>query len=120
MLVGVTKYALVFPSLVEDDIVNFGLFKGYFFITVMSFSVILSATFTLLTNSFVVCVKKDAEDLEQPVFICSIFIFLGSFIPSVQNKRPSKTLTEVMLLFLLNFKKPKSEKTISWSSIKDS
>ena len=73
--------------------------KGYFFITVMCSSSTLSPVTMLepspcsLTN-FVVVAK--GFEVAAPNINLFIFIFLGSFLLSVQNSKPSITLIPVI------------------------
>ena len=72
---------------------------GLFFITVICSSFISSPVSVPLTYK-VVCVLK----LLVPALHLSMFIFLGSLFPSVQNNNPSIVFIPVMILPVENFK----------------
>ena len=74
----------------------------------MSFSVTVSAFLNPLIFKTVVLSKNLAWSVLQPDFIDSIFIFLGSLTPSVQNNKPSNTFIAVIFVLTSNFKNPSS------------
>jgi len=75
-----------------------GALVGLFFITVI-FSSLISPLSTPFTISLVVVLKSDV-----PILQLSIFIFLGSFILSVQKSKLSIIFIPVTTVDLLNFK----------------